>query len=367
MANSKLTAIILGAALGSSMITVAAAAHASSVHHRSVAVHRRPVHRHRPQAVSSASHLVSHAFVAYGTGFAGSASTFSFESHWPLITVYAPWGFALTAAGQMVERGGGAVAPVIKFAHAHGRMVMPLFTNAFGNEAVLLNSSTRAAALSHIVAAVRHYSLDGAVVDFEGLGPTATAPLTDFVTRLAALLHPLGKAVMVAVGPEWAGENPQWAVYDYAGLGQAADRVLLMTYDEHSNPGGPGPVAGLPWVTGSLQYALSEIPANKIMLGLADYGYDWSPGQANTVTAAQAYALASRQGVKLQWSAATAEPLFTYTAGAASHAVWFEDGKSVGQRVHLADMADIGGLALWQLGGEGPNFWPQIAAYHPAP
>jgi spore germination protein len=173
--------------------------------------------------------------------------------------------------------------------------------------------------------------------------------------------------VLVAVGPEWAGESPQWAVYDLHALGQVADRVLLMTYDEHANPGAPGPVAGLGWVSSALRYAMTQVSPARLLLGIADYGYDWSPGQAATVTAAQALALARQMGAAVAWDAVAQEPHFTYLQGTVRHTVWFEDGASAALKIALAQRDGLGGIALWQLGGEGPGFWNRIAAYRPAP
>jgi spore germination protein len=319
-----------------------------------------------PRVAAAVVRFPAHAFVAYGTGFSGSASYRSFVRHVRQITVYAPWGFALTATGDAVERGGGAVAPVVAFAHAHGRLVMPLFTNAWTNDMVLVDPAVRSLALASLVRTVERYRLDGAVIDFEGLGRVDTAPLTTFVADAARRLHALGKPVLVAVGPQWEGESPAYAVYDYAALGRVADRVLLMTYDQHSNPGGPGPVAALPWVVGAVQEALATVPRDKVLLGIADYGYDWYGSAATTVTAAQALALARAEGVRVAWSGEDAEPNFWYVAGGLWHRVWFEDGRSVALRLALAARAGLGGVALWQLGGEGPGFWAAMARYRPA-
>ena len=54
------------------------------------------------------------------------------------------------------------------------------------------------------------------------------------------------------------------AVYDYAALGRAADRVRVMAYDEHNCFTGRGPVSSLPWVRQVVAYTLENIPASKV-------------------------------------------------------------------------------------------------------
>jgi spore germination protein len=326
--------------------------------------------RHAPSAPTTSAYqgiLPPSAFLAFGSGFAHSASAASFVAHSADVTAFAPWGFALLADGAAAERGGGPVAPLVAAAHRAGRAVIPLFTNAFENDAILVNPAAEAAAIANLVAIVRIDGLDGVNIDFEGLNPVDRLPLDRFVARVASRLHPLGRIVTVSVGPQWASEPAAYRVYDYRALGQAADRVVLMTYDEHCNPGAPGPVAGLPWVRRVVDYALSQMPAAKIYLGLADYGYDWYGASAPTVTASQALAVAAAVGAPIRWSALQGEAYFTYTgSGGATHVVWFEDGASEAIRIRLAESAHLGGLALWQLGGEDPGTWRAIAAYHPA-
>lgn len=314
-----------------------------------------------------ASILPAHSFLAFGSGFARTSSAASFLHHTADVTAFAPWGFALFTNGSAVERGGGAVAPVVAAAHRAGRAVLPLFTNAYGNDSILRNAGARAAALRSLVSIVKTDGLDGVNIDFEGLNPVDRTPLVRFVQAVSAALHPLGRIVTVSVGPEWAAERAQYKVYDYAGLARAADRIVIMTYDQHSNPGGPGPVAGLPWVRAALAYAVSQIPAAKVYLGLADYGYDWYGSSAPTLTAAQAIALAARVGATIRWSNRQGEAYFAYTsASGASHIVWFEDGASEALRIRLAEADHIGGVALWQLGGEDPGTWRWLARYDPA-
>lgn len=62
---------------------------------------------------------------------------------------------------------------------------------------------------------------------------------------------------------------------DYSGLGQAANGVLLMTYEWGYTYGPPMAVAPINKVKEVLDYAITQIDTNKISLGIPNYGYDW--------------------------------------------------------------------------------------------
>ena len=70
--------------------------------------------------------------------------------------------------------------------------------------------------------------------------------------------------------------GPWTAAHDYRAHGEIVDFVLLMTYEWGYSAGPPMAVSPLPEVEAVVKYAVSEIPASKIMLGQNLYGYDWT-------------------------------------------------------------------------------------------
>src|SRR5207248_9670661 len=110
----------------------------------------------------------------------------------------------------------------------------------------------------------------------------------------------------------WAG------AYDYAALGGQADLITIMAYDWRGAWSGPGPVAPYDWVEQVLAFATSQIPAEKVLLGLAFYGYDWNTtsGGARSLSYAQAARLADRYRVPIALDPATRSATFRYQAPA---------------------------------------------------
>ena len=87
----------------------------------------------------------------------------------------------------------------------------------------------------------------------------------------------MGYTVMVALAPKTSAGQPGllYEAHDYAALGAAADDVLLMTYEWGYALSEPMAVAPIDKVEQVVRFAVSQIPPDKIFLGMPNYGYDW--------------------------------------------------------------------------------------------
>ena len=98
---------------------------------------------------------------------------------------------------------------------------------------VLQNPSTRAALIDNLVQTLEKQGYAGVDIDFEYIPPEDAESYTAFIREVRARLEPLGKIVMVALAPKTsAGQRGLlYEAHDYQMLGEAADYVLLMTYE----------------------------------------------------------------------------------------------------------------------------------------
>ncbi|MHB1954106.1 MAG: glycosyl hydrolase family 18 protein [Sulfobacillus sp.] len=287
------------------------------------------------------------------------ASQNSLRANLNAVTAIAPLWYSYRADGSLVTMGYHR-AFVRTYAVAHGIGVYPLVTNAGGNDTILTNATIRGQVVQSLTQMAVRDQYPGYNIDFEQLNYWDRQAMSDFVVQLADALNPLGKVVTVAVIPK-TFTDPYGRAYDYHVLGQYADKVVLMTYDYHCIGSAAGPIAPIGWVTDAVNYALSRMPANKIVLGLAAYGYDWgSDGTTVEVHDQEAVSLAEDQGVPIQWNGAYQEPWFTYTSGGVSHTVWFENGYSDAFKIALAQQDHLGGVAIWRLGDEDSHLWAAL-------
>lgn len=232
--------------------------------------------------------------------------------------------------------------------------------------ALLREPAHRARAVEEILHLVRSRQYDGINLDMENVDPRDRDHLTAFVAELRDALAPAGYLLTVAV-PAQVAHDPhhQWSgAFDYAALGRLADYIVIMTYDEHWAGGAPGPVASMPWVERVVAYARQAMPAGKIILGLAAYGYDWpaAGGAARALSARQAMNLATAHNAAIQWDDTAQTPYFTYWSGGSRRIVHFENRYSAAFKLALARREGLAGVALWRLGLEEADLWQVLAA-----
>ena len=142
--------------------------------------------------------------------------------------------------------------------------------------------------------------------------------------------------------------------HDYAALAANSDAVLLMTYEWGYTYGPPMAVSPLPSVRRVLDYAVTEIPPEKIFMGFPNYAYNWTlpyvagSSRAQLISNEAAVQLAVRYGAEIRFDASAQTPYFHYTdEGGAVHEVWFEDPRSCQAKYRLLGEYGFRGIGFW--------------------
>lgn len=197
----------------------------------------------------------------------------------------------------------------------------------------------------------------GVDIDFEYILAEDRDAFTAFVRSVAERMRANGYHTSVALAPKTSA-GQKGVLYegkDYRALGEAADHVLLMTYEWGYTYGPPMAVAPINQVRRVVEYAVTEIPAEKIDLGIPNYGYDWQLPFERGVTAAitignvEAVRIAIEQGVPIEFDDLSASPFFRYQNEGIEHEVWFEDVRSLQQKFDLMKEFGLSGCGYWQI------------------
>lgn len=215
----------------------------------------------------------------------------------------------------------------------------------------------RARLIENLVITVSEKGFQGVDIDFEYILASDRVVFAEFVTQVRTAINALGYPVTVALAPKTSDDQPGllYEGKDYALLGEAADEVLLMTYEWGYTYGPPMAVAPINNVRRVVEYALTRIPREKINLGIPNYGYDWPLPFVSGVTAAttigniEAVTIAAINGVSIQFDETAMSPFFTYTADGIQHEVWFEDVRSMQAKFDLVMEYQLHGMGYWQI------------------
>ncbi|MDE6875515.1 MAG: glycoside hydrolase [Lachnospiraceae bacterium] len=198
---------------------------------------------------------------------------------------------------------------------------------------------------------------EGVDIDFEYILPSDRVAFAEFVAAVRRSVNALGFPVSVALAPK-TSDDQKGVLYegkDYALLGQAADYVLLMTYEWGYTYSVPMAVAPIDKVRRVVEYALTRIPAEKIDLGVPNYGYDWPLPYVSGTTRATSLGnlaardLAAENGAVIQFDETAQSPWYTYEKDGTAHEVWFEDVRSYRAKFSLVTEYGLRGIGFWQL------------------
>jgi spore germination protein YaaH len=290
-------------------------------------------------------------------------------------------------------------AGIVRQAHAAHVPVYGTVTDGTGSNtmaSILKSPTKRLAQVRALVnlAVSNHY--DGIDLDYEGFAfhdsrsswaNTRPAWVT-FIRQLSSSLHKRGIKLAVTTpaiyNAQRADSSGYW-VYDWKSIAPYIDRLRIMAYDFSVSH--PGPIAPIDWVRQILRFAVTQVPANKIQLGVPAYGRNWVTSstkgcpsdnmpEATAPTARQAEALASDNKATKHWDATTEERWFTYNKTYVGHTsggapatctvvrkVVYDDAHAVLVRTHLVAQYHLAGIALWALGYDGAGQFAQLNSF----
>ncbi len=229
--------------------------------------------------------------------------------------------------------------------------------NNFLIASVVNNQTAKDTLLTNILATVQEKDFQGVDIDFEYIRPEDRIPFADFVADMRNLLSPYGYHVSVALAPKTSDTQAGllYAGKDYGLLGEAADSVLLMTYEWGYTYGPPMAVAPVNKVRQVVEYAVTRIPPSRIDLGVPNYGYDWTlpfvrgSSRATTISNLDAVRIAIEAGVPIQFDEVAMSPYFQYEKDGQQHEVWFEDVRSYREKFSLLPEYGLRGMGYWQI------------------
>jgi spore germination protein len=224
----------------------------------------------------------------------------------------------------------------------------------------IVNSADAAAnLLENLVELMQTKGYRGIDIDFEYILAGDRDAFTAFVRQVAETMRTYGYRTSVALAPKTSAEQTGllYQGKDYPALGAAADSVLIMTYEWGYTYGPPLAVAPINQVRRVVEYAITEIPPEKINIGIPNYGYDWplpyekGTTRATTIGNIQAIQIALTQGAEISYDELYQSPFYQYIElnTDVEHEVWFEDVRSLRQKFQLIEEFGLRGCGYWQI------------------
>ena len=231
------------------------------------------------------------------------------------------------------------------------------FSNQLADR-VLRDMTVQNTLIDDILKTVSQKDYRGLDVDFEFVYPEDSLLYGDFLGRLREILGKEGLYVVSALAPKTSDDQKGllYEGHNYQKIGDNTDGVLLMTYEWGYTYGPEMAVAPIRSVENVVDYALEKIPPEKILLGIPNYGYDFAlpyvkgESKARSISNVEALEIAIRNGAEVSFDEYSASPYFSYKDQTGKeHEVWFEDVRSIKQKLDLIARKNLAGAGYWNL------------------
>ncbi|MCI9120392.1 MAG: LysM peptidoglycan-binding domain-containing protein [Oscillibacter sp.] len=281
----------------------------------------------------------------------------------PFLSTMAPFTYGINANGGLLPLADEEMVEAAQIRGTSPVMHLSTLTEAgqFDTsraEAVLTDFEMQGRLMAEVLQTILRKGFVGLDVDFEYLPGQLAEAYAAFLDRLRQLLEPQGRFLWAALAPK-TSTRQRGLLYEghsYSAVAAAVDGVLLMTYEWGYTYGPPMAVAPLPNVRAVLDYAVTEMPPEKIFLGVPNYGYDWplpfvqGTTRAQSISNQRAIELAVEYGAEIQYDETAQSPFFRYTAANGTvHEVWFEDARSMEAKLRLIAEYGFRGAGFWNL------------------
>jgi spore germination protein YaaH len=248
--------------------------------------------------------------------------------------------------------------------------LIPTISNSSAEELskVLNNEDLLTNHINLIIKEVETYQYNGIDIDYEYINELDRDKFTNFINLLSSELHKNNKVLTIAIlwktNLDTIIENfsSSRAAQDWATLGEAVDEFRIMAYDYTSSTDTEGPISPKDWISEILDYGLSKVSADKIVLGLPLYAYEWTDENKG----AKALVWNDVLNIKNNKEYTIIEDILdeekfekrlTLKTTDMTKVIWYQDSEATNQRIDLAQTFGINKFVFWRLGGEDSGIW----------
>jgi len=288
----------------------------------------------------------------------------------PHLTFLSPFSYQVKPDGGLIPMVDGPMTQAARQENVASLLVITNTREGAGFDSrlahiILTDEQAQDALIKNTIATLREKNYYGLNIDFEYIYPYDRESYNQFLRKITEMLHSLGYIVSTALAPKITGDQRGllYEAHDYAAQGAIVDYIILMTYEWGYTFGPAQAVAPADKVEQVLQYAVSVIPSKKILMGMPNYGYDWTlpfvrGSAAQSLNNTAAINLAGKVGARIHYDPKAQAPFFNYyDENGRQHIVWFDDARSIEARLALVNKYQLAGVSYWTINSYFPQNW----------
>lgn len=297
----------------------------------------------------------------------------SLSRHIDKISIVAPQVFIVDKTGQIR---GSVEERVRSLAAGHRVPLMPLLAddNADATHAILADPNLQSQVIAEALRLCQASGCAGLQIDLEGVTSPDRPAFASFVRQAADAFHAQHLLLSVAVpsalfsatlpkekyAATFGGFAVEGTPFPLAQIVPSVDFVTLMAYAQYGPGTPPGPVADKTWVEQSIRHVLQVVPPNKLSLGVGLWAQRWCKDQVTFHRYPELQALNAAASRKPHWDKSHRASWFEYDDHGCRTTVWFENRRSLKEKLKLVSHYHLLGFSAWRLGQEDPGIWDEL-------
>mgnify|MGYP001026226865 FL=1 len=280
------------------------------------------------------------------------------------INVIAPTWYSITSENGSMSN--YSSASWVNAMHNRGLQVWPLvddFNKSVDFKALYSSRTARKTMIDTLIKDARAYGYDGINLDLENVKSDYAKDFLQFVRELSVECH---KNNIILSTDNYKPEAYN-SCYNLKEQSDYVDYAIVMAYDEHYAGSEAGSVASLPFVKEAVEDMTALVPADKVVVGIPFFTRIWSVSQTSTTSSAVGMQAAidelNKDGQTAIWNDDAGQYVCSYDKNGVIRKIWFEEDKSIEEKLKVVVDNNTAGIAVWKLGLEKASVWNVINQY----
>lgn len=286
------------------------------------------------------------------------------------LNVVSPTWFTVSSAtGEITSL---ASNDFVNYAHSKGVKVWALvddFSKTVKLMDVMSKTTTRTNLINNLISSTLACGADGINVDFEYITEESSPHYIQFLRELSIKCR--ANKLVLSVDSYVPLSYNKFYYIDQQG--QFVDYVVIMAYDEHhKNSEKSGSVASLSYTQTAIDKAMAKVPKEKLIIGVPFYSRLWGekldPTGAVVIDSVESLSMIDgkdrvvKDGGTFAWNEETMQNYAEYVKDGKTYKIWYEDSKSIAEKLKVIKAAEVAGVGYWRIGQETQDVWPVVVA-----